>query len=253
MFSFSAISDHRADFAAALKDCKGREKQVKLAMAKALTFTGERVKAAETAWMQTGFDRPTPYTMRALYLSPAAPSRLQAYVWIKRPLNGRPHYLEPQITGGDRQQKGYERAMSMVGIKGGAMTRDAAWIVPGSAAVLDQHGNISRGQMNKILSAVKRNPFPGAQRTKASAKRMGKKRVDYFIGRPGGGKLPLGIWEVGGGMFAHQTVHPVLIFVRKPRYRKRWPFFQIAKQTADREFPALWARALQREGIGVSG
>jgi len=202
-----------------------------LATAKALTFTADRV-----------FDRPTPFTLNSLYLRGATPARLEARVWFKD-LRFREHYLVPQVHGGDRPLKRFEKYLQRNGWMPAGM-----YAVPGERADLDAYGNMSRGQIVKILSALRALPETGylANRSTASAARRAKSKrrkalTNYFVGSPNPG-APAGVWERVG----LKGLRPILIFVRAPRYRARFYFYVIANRVAQREFPALMERALQR-------
>ena len=74
------------------------QEQIPLAVAKALTFTAERVRDAEKREMQRVFDRPTPFTLNSLYLRGATPARLESRVWFKD-LRFKKHYLLQQVKG----------------------------------------------------------------------------------------------------------------------------------------------------------
>jgi hypothetical protein len=228
------------------------QKHVPFATALALTRTAQEVRKAEIEEMKRVFDRPTPFTLRSLYLKPATKADLTAVVWLKDDLNapsgrtGRTqHYLFSQIYGGARRLKGFERLLMRKGLL------PTGWMaVPGAGAKLDAYGNISGGQMVQILSALKALGEQGyaANRTAASAKRRRGKLRELFVGRPGGGRLPMGVWERFG--FAHgSAVKPILIFVRGPRYAKRYDFFGVGNRTAARVFPVQFERALS-EALG---
>jgi len=220
----------------------------KVALAKALTFTAEAVRKAEKDEMLRVFDRPTPYTLRSLYLAWATPQKLEARVWFKGADTGGFHYLKPQVYGGDRKQKLFESLFNTIGIQAGEMTRSEFYIVPGSAAKLDAYGNISRGQLRQILSALGKGARTlgySANRTAASAKRKGKKLENYFVGAPGNGSQPFGVWQRFGFALG-SAVKPVLVFVRKPRYKARFDFHGVAKRVAQIEFPGTLAREMSR-------
>ena len=91
-----------------LRKFRARREQLPVAMAKALTFTAERVRDAEKKAIEGAFDRPTPFTLNSLYLRGATPQRLEARVWLKD-LRFREHYLVPQIRGGERPLKRFEK------------------------------------------------------------------------------------------------------------------------------------------------
>ncbi len=57
--------------------------QLPFATAKALTLTGQKVKAGITSAMQRSFSNPTPYTLNSVYLKPATKTNLVAEVELK--------------------------------------------------------------------------------------------------------------------------------------------------------------------------
>lgn len=210
---------------------------IPFAIAIALTKTAKEVQAAEISEMGRVFNRPTPFALRGTFLKPATPQRQEARVWLKDdPLGvGTPaaKFLGPQIFGGERGHKRFEKALIHYRIMPADM-----YAVPGERARLDQYGNLSRGQIVQILSALgaaERVSGYLANRTARSAKRKGKALIDYFVGRPGNGDGPMGIWQrVGEG------ARPVVIFVKRPVYRPRFRWFEVADRVvADRYLPNL--------------
>jgi hypothetical protein len=78
---------------------KIEREQIPFATAQALTTTAKHAQATLTAQLPSIFDRPTPFTMRAIGMTPARKSDLTATVLV-RPLQAR--YLELEETGGFR-------------------------------------------------------------------------------------------------------------------------------------------------------
>ena len=234
----------RTDVSGVLGALVDFEKQLPYAMATALTKTGQDVKTAEVAEIRDTVNNPTPYTQNSVFLQFATKSRLQARVWLKD--GNRPeHYLLPLIEGGGRPMKRFEQRLRMLGYM-----RPDERAVPGTAVQLDAYGNMSRGTITKILSqlktAVVQGDFSNASNSRRSkAKRAG---VAYFASagpgskRPVFGKasagqhLPRGIWERrihGHGV----SVRPVLLFVKRTNYSKRFDFFGVAEQVTEARFP----------------
>lgn len=236
MFSMSM----RSNVSDALKEFRAFRVNVPLATAKALTFTGQDVQAAEKREMPRVFDRPTPFTLNSLYLKPATWADLTVRVFFKD-LRFKAHYLVPQVEGGDRPLKRFEKMLQTRGLMPVGM-----FAVPGERADMDAYGNMSRGQLIKILSALNALPELGylANRSAASAARRArsmkpKALVNYFIGRPKQNE-PMGVWERVG----KTGLRPILIFVKAPRYKKRFDFYGIANSTASRQFPLHLDRTL---------
>lgn len=219
------------------------DSQLPYAAAKCLTKTGQQVKAAETQEILTSFNAPTPFTQRAVYMQVATKTRLQARVWLKD-LGSKPSYLVPQIEGGDRPMKRFEQRLRMLGY----MTASQR-AVPGEAAQLDAYGNVSRGQITKILSQMGTAVVAGDYSNASNSKRSKAKRavVQYFVSKGSGSQrrgyahakrvmfgqhLPAGVWE--RRLFAWgSSVRPVLLFVNGSSYAKRFDFFGVAQRIVD--------------------
>jgi hypothetical protein len=104
-------------------------KQLPFATAMALNDTAESVKRVEELEIDRAFDRPTPFTRRALYMRRASKGRLTAQVGVK---SLQAKYLKLQATGGVRRPAG------------------SALVVPVSARK-NKYGNLARGAVKKSL------------------------------------------------------------------------------------------------------
>lgn len=219
--------------------------QLPFAISKAVNETAKIVKTREQEEMPRVFDRPTPYTLNSLFMKPGTKRFPIATVWLKDDAGkGTPaaKYLLPQIEGGGRRYKRFERALAARGLLPAGM-----YVVPGSAAKLDAYGNMSRGQIVQILSALgAAETVSGfmANRTERSKKRKGKRLTEYFVGQPGNGRLPMGIWQRITFGFG-SAVKPVAIFTDRPNYRQRFRFVQIAQRTVKEVFPDEFSKAYQ--------
>lgn len=210
-------------------------RQVPFVVAKALTKTGQIAQRSIKDAMPHTFDRPTPYTLNSLYLKPATKTNLEALVKIKdESFKGiaANKWLHAQVAGGVRNLKRSERLLQIKGyLKSGEQ------IVPGKGVALDGYGNIRGGQMSKILGALQANSDPMQNETTASRKRgrSKKRKAEYFVGSPGGGRLPRGVYARTGFAFG-SAIKPVLIFTKAGRYRKRFPFHDIVTKVVQRNF-----------------
>lgn len=229
---------------------------VEYALATALTRTGVRIKDAMRAEMPRVFDRPTPFTLNALYLKPATAKDPEAIVGLKEsaPTYPREHF-QPQVYGGGRRQKKFERALQ----RGGHMP--SSWYaVPAKGARLDRYGNVNGANIERILSALGALSDKGAKnnRTTQSRLKRGAKLKDYFAVTPNnavpasnGGRLPYGIYE----RLKNGRIRSWFIFVPRVRYRPRLAFFEVAQRTFNEHFGAELtrgysdvSRAFQRRG-----
>jgi hypothetical protein len=248
MFALSVSSDI-AQVQRLLED--RQQRQLPYAAARGLTETAKLVKAAEVHEMGDVFDRPTPWTLNSLFVKPATKQDLTAIVWLKddRAGSGTPpdRYLNPEIKGGLRVPKAFERALQRVG----ALPPDYV-AVPGAAAKLDQYGNLSRGQIVQLLSYFRTFDTAGFTANISDARRARLRRgtkskvgFEYFVGRPGDGKLPLGIWQ--RFQLGHGTaIKPILIFIPQALYHAIYDFMFVAQRTFDREWPRQFAQALEQ-------
>ncbi len=231
--------------------------QVDFAHALTLTKTGQDFKGAIEREMASVFTAPTPFTMRGFRLFPATKKRLEARVVFRHDLSR--DYLGPQIMGGERKLKAFERSLQRVGV----LPRHLQ-AVPGSAAKLDQFGNMARSQIVQLLSYFQAFSEQGYRANMTDKRKRGLAKagktesgyktingVEYFVvsktkavrGRQQ--TLPEGIWSRSG---VHGVdVKPVVLFVRKARYTKRLRFFELAQEIVrDRltiNFHAAWERA----------
>jgi hypothetical protein len=215
-----------------------------------LTKTAKKAQAAEIHEMRDSFRNPTPYTLNSVYVKPATKDRLEATVMLKDEATKAvpaAKFLAPQIDGGQRTQKRFERALQAVGAMPAGYRA-----VPGAGAKLDSYGNMSPSQIVQILAFFRAFPEMGykANMTDKGRARLarGSKRQQgftYFVGRPGS-RGALGIYQRFG--FAKgSAIKPVLIFVRSALYEKRFDFSYVVEQTVKTEYPAefraAWAEA----------
>lgn len=226
-----------------LKDyLDGLVRDLPKATASMLTWMGQAAKKKVTERMPELFDRPVPWTVNSTYLQAATAESLAAEVYIKRlSINS----LEHHIDGGKRPAKGLEKLMRSAGILRGSHQ----YVVPGRGMKLDAYGNIPRGQVNKILSAI------GAQRdvgvtsnTSARSRRRNKNQARYFVVSSGAlsisgrRRLPPGVWWKRD----KTRITPLLLFVKSTSYKRRYPFFEIVEDAAYDAMPAAADRALER-------
>lgn len=219
------------------------QRQVPYAIALAANRLAKIVERMLYVEMKQVFDRPVAWTLNSLYVKAATKKTMLALVKLKdEAYKGIPatKFLSPQIFGGSRGWKRHERALQMRGILPSGM-----YCVPGEAAKLDAYGNMSKGQIIQILSAMKAFGEQGymANRTKKSAARN-KNQPEYFSLQKAHGKLPPGIYQ--RFRFGHGVaIRPVLIFIKEPSYGKRLDFFGVAESVIAQHAEAEFLRALE--------
>lgn len=226
------------------------QKQVQFANVVALTRTAQDVLAAEQKQVDEVFDRATPYARNAFFLKPATKDKPEARVWIKSDVfKGTPaeNFMRPQIDGGSRKVKRFERAL----IRSGIMP-DGYYVVPGQACPLDQYGNIPARFIVQMLSYFK--SF-GEQGYKANMDAKGRARFDrkasksvgqqvtYFSVGPKG-KLQPGIYQ-RISFSSGSAIKPVFIFVKSVNYKRRFKFYETSEQVIDKRYKANMDASLQ--------
>lgn len=221
-------------------DLQKVEKQVTFATAVALTRTAQLVKTELEKEMGSVFDRPTRWTLNSLRLFPAKKNKLEARVWMKDEADKAApatRWLAPQIEGGDRPAK---RSESLLRKRG--RLPEGKFIVPARGAKLDRHGNLSRGQIQKILSGLGVQ-FDSYQNSTNSRRSRGNRRR-YFVMRRGSELI--GIAE----RTSKRRINLVLAYVRQPSYKPRLDFYGIGNRVArahlDAQFTKALAEALQK-------
>jgi len=258
---------------AKLKDFKD---QLNPTIATALTRTAVKVREKLKGEMPSVFDRPTPFTTRKLLYVAATAKRPVAMVGfdvvgiqdergnVIRYQNLGPgetpagRYMHDQIEGGPRRDKRFEKALRVVGVL------PAGWFaVPGAMAKMDAYGNQSIGELRQIQSWFDASEMVSGSRQnmrqKGRDKRIkGTKKkagFEYFAVRPGGvrsftrgsgksgtHKMQPGIYRRTGGM--GNSIVPVVIFINKASYRKRFDFYGIAEREVNRLLPMELQRAV---------
>ena len=212
--------------------------QLVYAQAVALTKTAKYVQSSLRADMERVFDRPTRWTLNSLYIRPATKDRLVSTIAFKdfAPKGtAAGKYLKPQVYGGGRGHKRFEKWLTGRGIM------DASeYCVPGPGARLDGNGNWSGGQITAILSQLQVSPDASQWETKHSRKKAGRKRARVFVPKHGS-RLRRGIWMRDG-----RAIMPIAFFVRQPQYGVRFRFHDLARRHALRVGPLRYREQLDR-------
>lgn len=222
--------------------------QMPFALKNALNKTAEAVKEAEVRQMSSSLDRPTRWALKGMYVQHATKSSLSAMVKFKDDKDrdwgrGTPaaKFMEPQVSGGKRNIKGFESSLRWAYVLPKGM-----YIAPGAACPLDAYGNIPHGLVMQILSYFKASErwlgHTSNLTDKGRAKLLKGTRktrgFEYIVsnGKGIGGRpqhLPPGIYKKE--VYTHGTrIRPIIMFVKEPSYRKRFPFFETAQKVIDR-------------------
>jgi hypothetical protein len=252
MLEISARSPRKgvADAIRSMRDVPARV--LPYAASTAITRTARTVATqAIPAEMRRVLDRPVRYTLNSLRIQPATRQNLSARVFVKddAPNNGtRPEdYLLPQVEGGGRNEKRFERAMRYAGLL------PSGWrAMPGQAAPLDAAGNLKRGEIQRILTATRSATDVAQRKTDSKRSRRNARNAPYFAVTPTSGRFVGGEYRETAsrlmpGVYRREGngIKPVLIFTkRQPQYRRRLDFTGVAERTTQDQFPRELDRAV---------
>lgn len=222
-------------------------KQIPFATALAITALAKRIKEAEIKVMSSRLDRPNRWTVNSLYVKgPKKTDKpMEGKVWFNDYAGkGTPaeKYMPMSVYGGARRHKRFEKALIARGFM-----QPNQFVVPGSGAQIDSYGNMTTGQIVRILSGLKAFSEVGydANATGSAKSRRKGNAQRYFVATIDGAT---GVWERVKSGFG-DGVKPIMIFTEgAPYYRKRYPFFQVAENTQKKwyfvEFQAALDKAL---------
>lgn len=217
------------------------QEQLPKALARASTLTAYKVRETLLEHLARDIDQPTQVTLKSLYVKAANPKNPNARVWFKDAFtSGIPadKYLQPQVQGGKRSHKRFEKALIARGILG-----SNEYAIP-TKDILDAFGNVSGGLSLKVLSGLGAAETKAGVTANASGSRRSKKKGNarrYFVAKIANTK---GIWERKKTAFGN-GIRPIFVFVAaEPAYKPRFDFFGIAQDTVQREYLTQFGKAI---------
>ena len=230
--------------------------KIPITIAVALTKTAKDIQTAEVAEMARVFDKPTRWTLNSVFVKPATRNNLTAVVWLKdvtamgaSESKGVPavKYLWPEIYGGQRNLKRFEKALQYANVLPAGM-----YGVPGSKARLDPYGNQSSSQIIELLSYFKAMKEQGylaniTARKKAKMKAGTKTRlgVEYFAIKQPGQRLIPGIYKRIAPGSKKSGIKPMTMFVKRPKYNPRFDFHGVGTKVGNVMLPIQFGLAME--------
>lgn len=223
-------------------------KHLPFVRALSLTKTAQHIQQKTLpAMLPRIFDRPAPFTMRGFYVIPAQKRDLspEAAVQIKDGVTPLPmgrggkigtpafNYLQPQIQGMPRRAKSHERQLRRMGILG-----PDEYTVPGENMRLNKFGNLTGATYSKILADVLNLDTRGNDIASGYGQRTTKRGKRRYFYHPN--LRPRGIYMRTGT----RTLIVALLFVKMPRYQKRFDFQGIGERVARKQFPIEFRKAM---------
>lgn len=209
---------------------------MRFAGAVALSRSAKRAKEDVKTEIRRVFNNPTPFTVNSVYAKTANKNDLSAKVGLKdwTPKGrGAGRYLQPHIVGGQREDKRSEYLLRQRGL-----LPSGYQIVPTDYAPLNRYGNVTKGYMNKILSGLGAQHDAYQNRNKRSTR--SRKKEQYFMAKIDG---TLAIWRRIGRK--NRGIMPIFIIVRKPRYKVRFKYKEVADNAFFKYFQDEYDRAIE--------
>lgn len=199
----------------------------------ATTETGFYARNKVIKEMPKHIDKPKPFTRNSLFVKKGNTRDPEATVmWRPGSLSGNSagRYLMPQVKGGNRQEKRWEKLLQAKGVM-----PQGYYAVPTKDAPTDAYGNVPGSYIVRILSFV-RAFRDRLQNRNLDQKKAARKKLQFFAippGRSSGGMSP-GIYErisLFGG-----AIRQVFFFSRRAAYNPKFPFYDIANKAAADKF-----------------
>jgi hypothetical protein len=185
--------------------------------------------------MRAVFDNPTPFTLNSLFVKPATKENLSARVMVKDSASRGvvpEKFLFPEVAGGGRNEKGFEKALRY-----GGWLKGSERAIPADDMPRDAYGNVSGPTIRSILATLEK-PRGGASK----GRRKGRYGAGIFAGQIGKTR---GIWQRDGSGKG-RTIKPLFIFTSKqPLYRKRLDFEAVVLQCSNANFKTEFNRAFE--------
>lgn len=227
-------------------ELKREAKRQRFGMARGLTRTAQDVQKAVRQEELRVFNKPNAYTLNAFRVEPAdyrKPGLLQAAVELRKDPQYRQHPLTPQVLGGNRSVKRFERSLQ------GKGAMPPGWFAVPTQNALDGSLKVKRGLIQQIIAQANTQLVAGygKQLGYKLTKRQRRSRIQAQS-RAGGqyvfvtrrrGKLAPGVYLAEGsgvekkaGPFRRNTLIPLFRYVPTVTYRVRLDFYGIAGRIA---------------------
>ena len=218
----SLAIDLTTDIAKAVGWSGALRKQLPFAISKALNDTAFDARTSLGGATRQYFDRPTSFTQKGFGVEKSTKRDLEVIVGAEVK---RARYLRTQITGGARNQKGFEK-LFLAQVAATGQVPSNSQFVPTSLVKLNASGNVSLATLKRIKQ--------GLSTTNA--------RGGFFVGTPKGGNRPPGIYRR-----SREQLFPYFIAIDQPaRYEARYPMLDIVGKVYQRRFGQYFRSSLER-------
>lgn len=212
------------------------------AIARGITKTLQEIRATEVAEMRRVFNRPSNYVLGAARIQAAEANGITGRAYLATPAGYKQHPITPQVVGGSRPTKRFERSLIAKGVM------PAGHFAVPTRQALNGDGKMRPGLVQQVLAqaAIAQKTSGGLgvpDRSKKTLRRQLQAR-----GRAGGqfvfvkikkGKLSPGIYLVSGEYLGKEggyrrtgALTPLFRYVLRVNYKIRLPFEEIGERIA---------------------
>jgi hypothetical protein len=224
-----------------LKDLGKLQKEMPKIAARTLTSLAYDGKKEVEGWLPRLIDRPTPFTMKSMFVFPAEKEDLRAAVGFKGEagrvsrsqmgsITAHPS-MAAQVFGGRRPLKASEKSL----LSNGVTNSRKPYLIPSVGAKRDRYGNVTGAFMNKVLyTGVKMGAASQGYHAPLNGRtREASKTGQFFVMRKRFGRDPVGIFKNTG---KRKPPIPVFFFASKADYKARIPFERIVMAAVNRNW-----------------
>lgn len=236
---------------AVLKSLEGfKPDQVRKIMKQAAIQTAYEAIKAEKDEMNRSIDRPKPFTRNAMYVDKGQSGGSYEEVAVRfresgAKANWAGHYLLPQVHGGGRPFKRYEKALhhTFPALAG-------HYLLPTQFTKLDAFGNIHGGWLTRLLSNL-RADLSGTQNKGNGTRRTRNKKFNYFVVKDGVVYPTQARTTLASGIYEKHSAEskPVMVLHLADRvtFKKRFDFYGLAARICAKVFPQKLSELIARK------
>jgi hypothetical protein len=217
-----------------------------------LTRLASESKRAVDAKMRGQFDRPTPWTMKAIAIEKATKQTLRSRVGLQDETLGKGGYwsevLGHQFVGGGRKTKRFERALFRRGVLPSGMAA-----VPARGWRTDPYGNVPSSKLTQIMSyldAFGEQGYRANMQARGRARYVKRNAMGFFVARrndPRTRHLHPGVYAAAdAGVTGKRRIAPALLFTRVPQYSRRIDLHMVTQGVVDRQWADIFLDSLSR-------
>lgn len=191
------------------------------------------------------FNNPVPLTLNSFLYKKATPEKLEARVFIRDDVpkgNSPSRYLAPQIYGGQYYRTRFQRSLGYTpnpDDNSPILAPNRVMIPTNSSSVRrNQYGNMSPGQYTQILSSLRSESSAGNKIVNAGRNRNKTAMRYFYVSQEMLDDQYRNLKSRTPGIFLYRNgkLSKVLTESRLPVYRAKFPFFDIARSTAEAQF-----------------